>query len=207
MKSFKIIVFASFIFWSATLHAQTVLEAGIGVGFSKIEGYSEEEYSYYGIVPHDGFETRSPFLHFGVNQNITNRLSLKAGFEFGVENVAFIDYGFAGWTDLRFDHYNFLLVPQYTIFKNVEIGFGVSYGILSDYELGKKERNIWNPTNSSYNQKHIGWITSLNYNLRPVTIALQYRQTTDKHVDQNKLVHQINSIEALLSYQFSVGSK
>lgn len=204
MKAYKIISLVAFFISAYCLHAQTFIEAGTGVRFSHVDGYSED-FPMYGIVPQNGFEERSPIFNIGVVQTITNKLSLKTALQFGVQTLPFSDFGFVGWTDLRFDHYNFSFLPHYAIFKNMEIGAGINYVLLSDFEFGKKDRNIWHPAGVANNDTAFGWTTSLSYNLRPLTITLQYKNTNMENNEKNISIYQIKSIEVMLSYQLQVG--
>jgi len=205
MKTYKIITVLAFVLSAFTMSAQTYIEAGTGVRFSNIAGYLSGDYSFEGILPQNGFETRSANLKLGLVQSITHKFSVEAALQFGVQSMPYSDYGFAGWTDLRFDQYNFSLLPRYALFDNIDIGLGFTYGILSDFELGKKERKLWSRAGTEKNQRHIGWITSISYQINPITIALQYLHTDGENFNPNKLIYQIKSIELLLSYQLQVG--
>jgi len=211
MKKYQIKLLAIYllsVFFSLKIsfvYSQTYLEPILGYGFSKNIGFSDNE--YVGIdIPVNNFNSRNLLLGAAVTSYITNNISFKI---IGQNSKNFVGYsgrGIVGFTDMKFKKFNVSLTPILHIFKNIEIGVGINYNRLYNFEIGKelKQGYYWSKLNIPINQNQIGWVTSLSYNYKSILMSLQYFDSYSVRAEIHHYIKRTGLIELSLTYRLKI---
>ncbi len=176
----------------------------MGYNFTKNTGFSQDELILNDVIPDNNFGNKNFFFGGGVTQFISDRISLKIIGQYGKNMIRYSDTGVVGYTDVKFKRLGLSALPCWKILDNIELGIGLTYHELNSFEIGKRRIDVWNELGNRYNQKQIGWITSVSYNFKSILINLRYTEAHSNGTSDYYFIKETNAIELSLAYRLKI---
>jgi len=187
-----------------SLNAQTYIEPSIGLQFSKNISPNYDVQTLYSIENQNFIKNNSIVYGIAASQYYNNNFSLRVKTQFSKRKEKIYDYGFVGYSDLRFKTFNISVLPFYTFKNNFEFGIGPTYNRLSGFEIGFDEGDYWLIENKYYEQNQIGLRSSLLYRLKPVVLSISYSNLKSLN---SKLIKKSHILELGLNVMIKTSAK
>lgn len=193
------------------IHSQTFFEPIIGYMASENTTYfSDREMILNDVLPDRGFSNQGFFWGGAITHYISERLSLKLAGRHTNNVLAYSDTGIAGYTAMRFKRLGLSIAPSWEIAKDLELGFGLMYDNLYNFELGFQDRGLWSALSKRRNQNQVGGLLSASYKLNSILFSLRYIEARSQHHLTTDFpnfplgIKRTKSIEFSVAYSFKV---
>ena len=144
------------------------------------------------------FEGKNYLIGLNLNFQVNKHFSISTGFNYSKSAERYCDIGIVGWSLLKFENLNWTVLPEYN-YKGFRIGFGINYQLLKGIHKGKSSDPNINGDNQG-NRQQLGWISSLSYQFKPVSIAIRYSEMNNIKPEKYDVILNVKSIELLFGF-------
>lgn len=184
--------------------AQTFIGPALGLHFAHIEGYDTKNLPFNNITTEPGFGINSPFAGIRIEQYLTGRLFFSATSGYTRKMVNYVDMGFVGYTNMRFNQLDHTLTLNMGLTKNWHIGFGGHFSHLFSFEIGKERVDYWSRLGRDFNAQQLGWVFSTSFTWKGLLFDVRFYQSERGFAEFDRFIKSTSAIEMGMAYRIKV---
>ncbi len=118
--------------------------------------------------------------------------------------MKYVDTGFAGYPNLKFRRIAITTIPTINIAENIQLGVGISYQLLRNFNIGFDELNFWTSFSDSHIQDQFGWVASAAYEIKSLVISTRFYNLKALNPKSYHHVDKTKTLEISVAYRFNV---
>ena len=185
--------------------SQTSIEPIIGFSLIKNTGLTNFDSNGWscGAISDNKYYNKLNY-GIGITHQLSETILLDLRGQFSQNRMTFIDTGFVGYTDLKFNRIGLTSIPSVIISKIYQVGFGLSYHRLNNFSIGKERLDFWSDFGESGNQNQIGWVAYFGVNIKSIVLGVRYFNLNSIMTEDQHQIDKTKFIELSLVYRIKI---